>query len=683
MMKSRLTYKLEGTAPRTSARAGRLRTRRGEVETPIFMPVGTQATVRGVHLEQLNKIGSRILLANTYHLLLRPGPQVFQKFGGIHEFMNWDGLVLTDSGGFQIFSLPNERTICEEGATFTSYIDGNKVNLSPESSIAMQRSINSDIMMVLDECIQATANLEESRRAMELTHRWALRSAAARGDSDQALFAIVQGACHESLRKESAEFLTGHDFDGFAIGGLAVGETRDEREHFTEFAASLLPDNKPRYLMGVGTPVDLLEAVHRGVDMFDCIIPSSLAQQGTALTEQGWVRLRRGVYKFDQGPIHPSCKCETCTRYSRAYLHHLIKAGEGLGWRLIAHHNFYFYHQLMKQFRSDIIDGTFANKYLERRIDLTRLDIDYPPHIQPPKKKRQKPRTLGAYEIIEKSSEEETYGLIRHTNSQEIMHPMTLPDLEAEHLYINQSSLRSQLEQASATPLILWDVGLGAAHNAMAAIRLILSLQNSNTLRRPVKIISFEDDLDSLRLAIKHKNLFKHLRHVAPESLLNSERYEGLEGKLIWELNQGDFFLHIDKAYEESLPDIVFYDPFSHKTNSIFWKLESFERLFKLFEQHPKGMVMVTYSASTAVRASLLAAGFNVLHGEGMAGRAATLAVSTTCKEHPIFSQAKPLGSSWLERWKRSSAAVPEHIPVNQREGFRQKILNHSQFFAQ
>lgn len=375
---SRLSFNLVAAATASQARAGTMQTLHGEVRTPVFMPVGTQATVKGMRVEELRAVGAQVLLANTYHLLLRPGPEVFRHFGGIHRFMNWDGPVLTDSGGFQIFSLPKERRITEEGASFRSYVDGKAILLSPEVSIATQRAIGSDIMMVLDVCVPSTSTYDIAAKAMERTHRWALRSLAAREDSPQSLFAIVQGACDENLRRESASFLREHPFDGFAIGGLAVGETKDEREHFCGLATAMLPDHLPRYLMGVGTPIDLLEAVHRGVDMFDCILPSALAQQGTAFTHKGLVRLRRSVYKFNDVPIDYECTCYTCQNYTRAYLHHLTKASEGLGWHMITQHNLHFYGELMAEMRQHIIDDTFAEYRLAKRQEITVVDRDFP-----------------------------------------------------------------------------------------------------------------------------------------------------------------------------------------------------------------------------------------------------------------------------------------------------------------
>ena len=375
---SRLNFILEKEADGSCARAGRLTTLHGEVLTPIFMPVGTQATVKSQNVESLKAMGSRVLLANTYHLLLRPGIEVFRKFGGIHKFMNWDMPVLTDSGGFQIFSLPNSRNLKEEGAVFRSYIDGRSILLSPELSIETQKAINSDIMMVLDQCVPSTVEYALAKSAMELTYRWAKRSLAARGDSKQALFGIVQGACFKDLRKQSADALTQLSFDGFAIGGLAVGETKEERNDFCELSASLLPKNLPRYLMGVGTPIDLLEAVHRGVDMFDCILPVEQAQRGVAFTSIGKLQMRRGIYKLDDTALDPNCSCPCCASYSRSYLHHLTKSNEILGWQLMAIHNLKFYHGLMADMRNAILDNTFSSFYKIKKEELIQTDGNPP-----------------------------------------------------------------------------------------------------------------------------------------------------------------------------------------------------------------------------------------------------------------------------------------------------------------
>jgi queuine tRNA-ribosyltransferase len=366
-----LSFELQATDP-TGARAGILHTRRGDVRTPLFMAVATHANLRNCSVDDVALTGSPVLLGNTYHLMLRPGAEVFRQFGGIHRFMQWDGPVLTDSGGFQIFSLSQDRTLTEKGAFFRSFYDNSRQLLSPESSIAMQQALGSEIMMVLDVCIDSTTDEAGTREAMERTHRWALRSLAARNatPTGQALFAIVQGGVHERLRDESAAFLTQYPFDGFAIGGLAVGETRPEREAMTERVTSQLPVHRPRYLMGVGTPIDLVEAVRRGVDMFDCIIPTKMAQQGYAYTFHGLVRVTRQVFRLSEEPLEATCGCDVCARYSLAYLHHLMKGKHTLGSRLLSIHNLFHYQTLMARMREAILMGTFDSLYRELKAAL-------------------------------------------------------------------------------------------------------------------------------------------------------------------------------------------------------------------------------------------------------------------------------------------------------------------------
>ena len=357
----RLSFEVTARDEHSRARAGTLVTRRGAVETPVFMPVGTRATVTGLIPGELAQAGARVLLANTYHLLLRPGPELLRQVGGVHRFMDWTGAVLTDSGGYQVFSMPGERTVTEEGARFRSYIDGRSHLLTPERSIDMQVAIDSDIMMVLDECIDSTSDQARTRDAMQRTHRWALRSLAARAeDSQQALFGIVQGGVVPALRRESAAFLAEQPFEGLAIGGLAVGDTRSQREDTTALVAELLPEDRPRYLMGVGTPPDLLVAMGAGVDMFDCVLPTHLAWQGTAFTSTGRVRLGRGAHRHAEEPLDAACDCLACTRFSRAYLHHLVKCKEPLGPRLLSMHNLTHYMDLMRQARQAIVRGDFA-----------------------------------------------------------------------------------------------------------------------------------------------------------------------------------------------------------------------------------------------------------------------------------------------------------------------------------
>jgi queuine tRNA-ribosyltransferase len=354
------------------ARHARLHTARGVVDTPVFMPVGTWASVTGMAPDELSTLGASVILANTYHLMLRPGPELFRQLGGIHEFMRWPGPVLTDSGGFQIFSLPGARTISEEGAAFRSYVDCRLHLLSPERSIEMQTAIGSDIMMVLDECIDSTADEPVARAAMERTHRWALRSLAARANPAQALFAIVQGGIVPALRRESADFLSQQPFDGLAIGGLAVGDTRAQREDVTAFAAEILPADRPRYLMGVGTPPDLLIAIGCGVDMFDCILPTQFARQGTAFTSTGRVKITRSEYQRKEDALDARCACRVCRSFSRAYLYHLMKCREPLGPRLLSMHNLHHYLELMREARAAIDEGRYAAFARAKLADIDR-----------------------------------------------------------------------------------------------------------------------------------------------------------------------------------------------------------------------------------------------------------------------------------------------------------------------
>jgi queuine tRNA-ribosyltransferase len=374
----RLTCTIDARDSRSRARALTIHTLHGAVETPIFMPVATLGALRHVDLAFAEQLDYGILLANTYHLMIRPGQEHFSALGGLHSFIRWPRSLLTDSGGFQLFSLSKQIRVKEEGASFRSYTDGRQLLLSPESSIAMQRALGSDIMMVLDHCIPSTSSISELRQALELTTRWAKRSLAARGDSPQALFGIVQGGCHKDLREESAQQITALPFDGFALGGLAVGEPRAEREATIEHAAELLPQDKPRYVMGIGTPIDLLEAVRRGADMFDCIMPTALAGQGVGFTPHGKVDLRRGVYRTLDIPLDRSCQCTTCSRFSRAYLHHLVKSKEPIVWQHLSVHNLTFYRNLMRCMREAIIADSFAELYAREATGIAAIDLEFP-----------------------------------------------------------------------------------------------------------------------------------------------------------------------------------------------------------------------------------------------------------------------------------------------------------------
>ncbi|MDP1578955.1 MAG: tRNA guanosine(34) transglycosylase Tgt [Candidatus Didemnitutus sp.] len=672
---SRLNFTLAHTASGSKARAASFTTRHGPVQTPIFMPVGTQATVKSMTAPTLKTTGANVLLANTYHLLLRPGPEVFRKFGGIHNFMQWDGPVLTDSGGFQIFSLPNERAMNEDGAHFKSYVDGRVYLLSPESSIGMQKDIGSDIMMVLDQCIPSTAPRDQAEAAMHLTHRWAERSLRARGDSPQALFGIVQGACHRDLRIQSAAFLRQLEFDGLAIGGLAVGETHDERYTFTDLATDHLPTNLPRYLMGVGTPIDILEAVHRGVDMFDCIIPSQLAQRGVAFTSQGKFMLRRGVYKLDDTALDADCLCSTCRTYSRAYIHHLVKADENLGWHLLSIHNFTFYHRLMAEMRASILRDEFTAYYERRKPELLRTDEENPARPTKPVRKRG-PVRLGDYEIHRSPH---GFNSIRQLSSGEVMHSINPPAVEAQRLYIEQSALAARLAADGDEELVIWDVGLGAASNAMAVLQCFetqLAAARDPVSVRAVRLVSFERDLDPLKLAAREAAYFPHLRHGAPHYLLRDLVWSHSSGRLRWELHVGDFLDFLPSALA---PDLIFYDPFSLKTDAPLWTVETFARIAA--QARRKSAELYTYSAATSVRVALLAAGFFVAEGVGTGPKATTTVAfnrAAALAEHP--GQPRPLGAEWLERWRRSDAQFPKQLPENQRAEFAARISGHPQF---
>ncbi len=348
------------------ARRGRLVFRRGTVETPAFMPVGTYGTVKAMTPEEVAGTGAEIILGNTFHLMLRPGPEVIRAHGGLHEFMNWPGPILTDSGGYQVFSLAALRKVSEEGVTFRSPVNGDEIFLGPEDAMAVQQALNSDIAMIFDECTPYPATEQEARESMQLSLRWAARSRRAfdalrerepaRGE---AVFGIVQGGMYPALRQASLAGLVETGFDGYAIGGLSVGESEDERLAVLDAIVHHMPAGCPRYLMGVGTPSDIVKAVARGVDMFDCVIPTRHARNGYLFTSAGTLKIRNARYAGDTGPLDPECECYTCTHYSRAYLRHLDRCNEMLGPRLATLHNLYFYQRLMGGIRAALEAGTF------------------------------------------------------------------------------------------------------------------------------------------------------------------------------------------------------------------------------------------------------------------------------------------------------------------------------------
>jgi queuine tRNA-ribosyltransferase len=370
------SFKVIKASQTTRARAGLLQTARGSVETPVFMPVGTLGTVKSLTPEELLACGVRVILGNTYHLNLRPGCEVIRSFAGLHNFMNWDGVILTDSGGFQVFSLAKLRKISEEGVTFQSHIDGSQHVLTPEKAIEIQVCLGSDIMMCLDECIQYPAGREDTRSAMELTARWAARCKKTwqdHFDGSSALFGIVQGGMYKELREISVDGLVETGFSGYAVGGLSVGEPKDIMFEMADVSLKRLHDTKPRYVMGTGTPEDLIELVALGADMFDCVLPTRNARNGQMYTKYGTINISNSRFKDDRSPLERGCDCYTCRNYSRAYLRHLYMAKELLAYRLNTIHNIHYYMSFMERMRSAIHTGEFDEFrkafYAERKAE--------------------------------------------------------------------------------------------------------------------------------------------------------------------------------------------------------------------------------------------------------------------------------------------------------------------------
>jgi queuine tRNA-ribosyltransferase len=353
----RLTHTVE-TAVGT-ARAGVLNTPHGAIETPVFMPVGTQASVKSVSPHELRDLKAQIILSNTYHLYLRPGSEVVEKFGGLHRFMGWDAPILTDSGGFQVFSLSHNRKIDDGGVTFKSHIDGSTHRFTPEMVVSVEEQLGADIIMVLDECTPYPSSYEYNRQALARTHAWAERSLKAQTRQDQALFGIVQGSTFADLRRESAQALSSLDFPGYAVGGLSVGESKEEMHHMLEETTPLLPYNKPRYLMGVGSPEDLVECVARGIDMFDCVLPTRVARNGALLTRDGRLPIKSSRFALADRPIEEECDCYACRHFTLGYIHHLYRAEELLAYRLNSIHNLRFMTRIAGEMRAAILNGSF------------------------------------------------------------------------------------------------------------------------------------------------------------------------------------------------------------------------------------------------------------------------------------------------------------------------------------
>ena len=666
----------------TRARRGAFETPHGRVETPVFMPVGTRASVTGMTPEDLRKLGAEIILGNTYHLLLRPGPEAMERFGGIHPFMAWDRPVLTDSGGFQIFSLPGDRSITEEGARFKSYVDCRYHLLSPETSIAVQTSIGSDVMMVLDVCLPSTSEQGAIREAMDRTHRWALRSLAARTNPEQALFAIVQGGLDPALRAESARFLTQHPFDGFAIGGLAVGDTRAERGEVIDLTIDLLPTDRPRYLMGVGTPPDLVEAIGHGVDMFDCVIPTTMAWQGTAFTSGGRVRLTRGELKLSDAPLDPACGCDTCRNHSRGYLHHLMKCKEPLGPRLLSIHNLQHYLDLMRAARGAIEAGRYAAFAKETLEAIDRHEHDassrspgrrvYPGALSMGNIPSPSPRERdGVREPLGEGAPRFDFVVTRDGAPAvvdrvvgEVMHPVIGPAVESERLYVAQSRLRARLAEGGG-PLVLFDVGLGAGSNALAAWR---ASDSAPAGARPLELVSFERELGAFALALSPEGVTRLGISAAETEAARALLAEGrhASARTVWRLRLGEALETL--AGEHALADLVFWDPFSPKSNPGLWTHGAFRTLRS--RCGPRATVF-TYSTATSTRSAMLLAGFFVGTGDASGPKEQTTAAAADPAD-----LVRPLDKRWLERLARSSAPFPPDAPADALD----RIRRHPQF---
>ena len=364
------TFTLLKDDSETSARLGKISTDHGEISTPVFIPVGTQATVKALTPEELKELGAGIILSNTYHLYLRPGHELIKGLGGLHKFMHWDYPLLTDSGGFQVYSISANQKVAEEGINFQSHLDGSRHFLSPELCMEIQEALGTDIAMCLDECVPYPASYEYTNDSLERTTRWAKRCQKSKRRKEQALFGIVQGGMFKDLREKSARALVDLDFDGYAVGGLSVGESTSLMLEIVEYTTALLPERKPRYLMGVGRPEDMVEAVKRGIDMFDCVLPTRNARNGMLFTSSGKIVIKNARHKREDIPIDPHCNCYTCKHYSRAYLHHLFAAKEILSSILNTIHNLYYYLNLMAEMRTSIKEGTFARfcqKFYESR----------------------------------------------------------------------------------------------------------------------------------------------------------------------------------------------------------------------------------------------------------------------------------------------------------------------------
>lgn len=368
-IKDNFYYELKHNCKQTNARRGTITTPHGKIETPVFMPVGTLATVKSMSTPELKEMGSQIILSNTYHLHLRPTSEVVKEFGGLHKFMNWDKPILTDSGGFQVFSLSGTRGITEEGVTFKSHLDGKEIFLSPEEAMRIQNNLGADIIMSFDECIPYPASYEYAKNSTLRTLRWAKRGLDSHNNDKQALFGIVQGGMYEDLREMCAKEMVKMDFPGYSIGGLSVGEPREDMIRILNHTTKFLPEDKPRYNMGIGTPEYIFDSVLAGVDMFDCVYPTRIARHGQVITSKGKLTVRNAKYKLDKRPLDEECDCNTCKNYTRGYLRHLVNTNEILGMRLLSYHNLYFLNNLMVNIRKAIEEDRlldYKNEFFEK-----------------------------------------------------------------------------------------------------------------------------------------------------------------------------------------------------------------------------------------------------------------------------------------------------------------------------
>ena len=661
-----LTFSLQATDG--PARAGCITTAHGVIQTPAFMPVGTRASVTGLTSQELRELGAEMILGNTYHLALRPGPEAMRQLGGLHRFMGWERGILTDSGGFQIFSLAQDRVVTEAGARFRSYVDCREHMLTPESSIAVQEALGSDVMMVLDVCPPSTAPAAEIEAAMQRTHRWALRSLAARRSTEQALFAIVQGGLSLTWRAQSAEFLAQHAFDGFAIGGVAVGDTRGQRSEVIAAAAERLPHDRPRYLMGVGTPPDILLAIAQGVDMFDCVLPTSLAFQGTAFTSTGRVRLARTEHRLADVPLDAACTCATCRSHPRSYLHHLLKSRESLLPRLLALHNLHHYLGLMRRARAAIHAGNYA-AFL--RTTLTAIDrhehdasARVPGRRTEPTASSDPAAPAARFAIVTTTSGAPA---VFDREVGEVMHPGLGATAEAEQLYVGQARLAARLAEGGA-PLVLFDVGLGGAANAIAALRCARAAPAG---ARRLLIFSFERDLGALALAASIDGAarlqWSAADRAAAVALL--EHGECEEPGFRWQLLRGEALDALGRVPQPA--DLVFWDPWSPRSNGELWTARAFATLR---EHCAPGAELFTYSRATAVRSALLLAGFHVGAGAIVGTKETTAAALAPARP------AQPLDRRWLARLHRSSAGLPSDVAAAELPAALAQIAAHAQF---